>query len=50
MRLPYERLDRAAFFHGAVRLPDGVEVGLEVEDALGTDAALEDVIRRSECI
>src|SRR5437762_13314701 len=40
----HQRLDRAALVHGSVRLGDAIEVGLEVKDAPGMDAAFEDVV------
>src|SRR5438552_14650876 len=40
---PNERLDRPALVHGRIGFGDPLEVGLEVEDPAGIDAALEDI-------
>jgi hypothetical protein len=44
---PQERLDRAAFVHGGVRLGDPIEVGLVVEHAPGIDAAFDELKEES---
>src|SRR5437773_1739713 len=43
---PHERLDRPTLVHGGVGLGDPLQVGLEVEDPAGIDAALQDIVEQ----